>query len=73
MASIRTPSGDIYSDEPIRPAVVRLPLLVIRAYRLLDIEALKSALGQSQQRVVRPDERLDRQGVNDQSSTVPSL
>lgn len=33
------------SDEPIRPAVIRLPLLVIRAYRLLDIEALKSTLG----------------------------
>jgi hypothetical protein len=61
------------SDEPIRPAVIRVPLLVVRAYRLLDIEALKSTLGQSQQRVVRPDERLDRHGLSNRSSRMQSL
>jgi hypothetical protein len=37
-------------------AVVGLPLVVTGAYRLLDIEALKSALGQTQQRVIGPGE-----------------
>jgi hypothetical protein len=57
------------SDEPVRPTIVDLPLVVIGAYRLLNIEAIESTLGQPQQTVISPDERLDRHGLNDRSST----
>lgn len=58
------------SDEPVRPPIVGLPLVVIGAYRLLDIDTIESTLGQPQQSVIGPDERLDRHGLNDRSSTT---
>jgi hypothetical protein len=57
-------------DEPVGSAVVGLALVVIRAYRLLDIAAIESALRQPQQSVIGPYERLDRHGLNDRSSAT---
>ncbi len=58
-------------DEPVSPPVVRAPLVVIAAYRLLDIAAIESALRKPQKCVVRPDERLDRHSISHRSLTTP--
>jgi hypothetical protein len=36
--------GSHRSDEPVRPTIVVLSLVVVGAYRLLNIEAIESAL-----------------------------
>src|ERR1700710_2820029 len=58
------------APQPVRLAVVGPPLLMVGAYRRLDIEVIESALEQPQQCVIGPYELLDRNDPNSTSSSA---